>query len=541
MAKAISKTVKKAAPIAPSKSSPPDGGAFVEPSERSFILWSPALIRAAETQADSGNLRLAAGLCDSILADDRAEPVLRTRVRSLFGADLSFEASGDGRRGGAAERAAEADEDFFTSYPEDELGQLLIWGLLLGVAPAKQAWIERAPRIIPRISFWHPASLRYDWDKRQWFTRVAVGPERPISAGDGTWILNTPGGTNRPWNSGLWRQFARWWLLKAYAMQDFGRHSEVHGNPIMAGLPKDGAAVRKEDRQRLAADLAALGRNSSIALPPGFDLKLIEATARTWEMFQAQINLANTAMAVAALGQNMTTEPGANQNGISGAREVRTALLNSDAQTVSTLLREQSGVWWAEFNFGDRDLAPWPVWDTKPPEDRAAKATAIKTFADSISSLSTAGYDVENAEEIGKDYGLVLKKKAPAPPAPDSPAAAAGAQGSSSRRPGASASRWRSHAALFAGQPADATTAEDDGQAYAEGLSDASVAAGAETLEPDLAALLALIEGADSFESLQKGLLNAYQKMSASDLAALTEKALILAELAGRHAILREI
>src|SRR5262245_35766096 len=100
-----------------------------EPSVRTFCDWNPGLLRAARLQADGGSLRLAADLCEAMLADDRIQGVLRTRTRGLLGLKLSFE-EGHGRRKKAAVRALEAEEDWWTAFPEDALGHLLDWATL---------------------------------------------------------------------------------------------------------------------------------------------------------------------------------------------------------------------------------------------------------------------------------------------------------------------------------------------------------------------------------------------------------------------------
>jgi len=46
---------------------------------------------------------------------------------------------------------------------------------------------------------------------------------------------------------------------------------------------------------------------------------------------------------------------------------VRDDLVRFDAEALATCLNEQVLRWWAEFNFGDARLAPWPNWDTAPP------------------------------------------------------------------------------------------------------------------------------------------------------------------------------
>jgi len=387
--------------------------AILEPSVRVFATWTPALIRSAELAADGGNLRLAADLCETLRADDRIRGVLSTRSRGLLGLPVEFEAAGDRRRSKRAVKALEADEDFAAAYPEAELVKLLEWGILLGVGAGPQTWIERPNgRLVGRLATWHARNLRFDWNARRWFVTLDGGTEAPIVEGDPAWLLYAPYGGSRPWAEGLWRALARWTLLKLYAITDWARHSEVHGSPIRVGVsPERGSTA--EHRRELASDLRTLGRDTGMALPPGYDLKLVEATARTWEMFRAQIEMADTAIAVLLVGQNLTTEvKGGSYAAATVHSTVKTDLLRFDASSLATCLHDGGLVHWAEYNFGDAGLAPWPCYDVDPPEDAAQKAATRKTQGEALTALKAVGVDIA---PVAEEFGLVMLPAAAAP------------------------------------------------------------------------------------------------------------------------------
>jgi hypothetical protein len=392
----------------------------LEPSARTLLDWTPAQVRAAEVMADGGSLRLAADLCESLLADDRVQGVLSARTRGLLGLEVEFEKAGDRRRSARAVHALEAGEDWWAAYPEPELGALLDWGVLLGVGLARSAWTARPEaggRVVGKLARWHARWLRYDWAARGWFVQADGGRELPVTPGDGAWVLHTPGGASRPWADGAWRSIARWWLLKHYARQDFARHSEVHGTPLRAGVAAEGAS--EAARAELARDLGGLGSDTALCLPPGYDLKLVEATARTWEMFRAQIELADKAIAIRLAGQNLTTDVSGGSLAAAKVHQiVRGDLIRFDAEALATTLHDQSLVHWAEFNFGDRALAPWPAWPTDPPEDALAKAQTREAQGKAIVALKAAGVKLD---DVLDEFGLKL---APEPPKPAAPAVA---------------------------------------------------------------------------------------------------------------------
>ena len=405
-----------------------------EPTPRAVLDWTPRDLKVALSFADSGNLSRLALLCEAILGDDRAAAVFHTRAAALFGSRLLFDPA-RGRRKNAAVRALEAEEDWWTIFPEDELERLLTWGWLAGlglgelVLPPAAVSEERA---VPRLKVWSPGSLRYDWPSRRWLLKQADGSEIEITPGDGKWVLFTPYGARRPWAHGLWRGMARLWLFKQYALDDWGRHSEVHGIPMRVGIPNDASATG-DKRKQLAADLADVGREPAFVLPPGFDFKLVEATADTWQMFQAQIQLANTAMSIMAIGTHMPTEvQGSPGTGATAQHLVRQDYKRTDAEKASTFTRSQVLIWWALWNFGTADVAPWPRWDFEPPQDQQAMANVVKTFADSLEVFRRTGVKV-NVIALAERFNVPLlpgwsgELAAPAqpPPAPVPPASPA--------------------------------------------------------------------------------------------------------------------
>lgn len=356
----------------------PDRKEHREQYGRRLIEWTNTELKAARLLADGGTLSYAAELVDELRADSRVAGVLPQRVNGLLGLPLTFEASGDGRRRGRAVRALEADEDWWQIAPEHELADLQTWGLLLGVGLAELVWsTNERGRAIPRLKTWDPRWLRWEWTTRRWLLRTQ-DEETEIHPGGGKWLLYTPYGASRPWAKGLWRALAKLWLLKSFALDDWARHGEMHGSPIRVGVAPEGSQA--EDREDFATDLAEIGRDTSIVPPPGYRLELLEAEAKTWEQFPKQIETTNAEISILLVGQNLTSDV---QGGSFAAakihQNVRDDLIRFDAEALSTALNEQVLTWWAEFNFGDPKLAPWPSWDTKPPAPPMAPTSSASS------------------------------------------------------------------------------------------------------------------------------------------------------------------
>jgi hypothetical protein len=409
---------------------PSDLKAGVQPSVRTFTIWSVALIRAAEIGADAGNLRLVADLCEWLLGDDRVAGCLSARVESLLGLEPTFEQSGDKRKSKRVVKALEAGEDWWEAYPEDELATMLTWGILLGVAPACHHWTvfeDHDNRVLAMPEFWHPQHLRYDWPTRRWMMKtasvggVSAGFEEEVVPGGGLWILHTPYGPNRPWSRGIWRGLARLVLMKQYAMQDWARFGEkAH---ILVGTCTDDTESSGPQRQQLAKDIYDLGREGVAILPPGYDLKNVELVANTKEIYQAQIDLVNTSIAILIRGGNLSTEV---KGGSFAATESQSETGDAskrrfDAQSLTTTIHDQSLVWWAQFNYGDQGLAPWPVYPVEPKKDLKTRAEVLNVASTALDRLLTNGLPVDEVA-FCEEFEIVTKKN------PDGTVAAVGAQ-----------------------------------------------------------------------------------------------------------------
>lgn len=398
-----------------------NGPAGVEPGVRTFTTWTPTLLRAAERNADAGSLRLAASLVDWLLADDRVQGTLQGRIQALLGLEPSFESAGDKRRSKSVVNALDAKEDWWASYPESDLALMMSWGIMLGIAPMRHRW-GTAPghgdRVLPMPEFWHPQHLRQDQFTREWkiWVQATVGTagvvEQTLTPGDGEWILHTPYGTHRPQMLGLWRGLSRWVLLKHLALGDLANAS-AKGSTLAATNEKQAAQKdelgRSAEAQRLklATDIQTRGRDGVIVLPPGYDLKLIQTAANTESIYKAQVELANEAIAIAVRGGNLTTQV---KGGSLAATESQERLgdgvrLEFDGMSVTTTLHDQSLVPWAEFNFGDGSLAPWPCYPTKPKGNTEAKAAAIAKATDAAEGLMSLGLKIEQQAFID-EWGL---------------------------------------------------------------------------------------------------------------------------------------
>lgn len=475
---------------------------YTEPGPRTISNWTPHGVRSALNLLQGGTFSQAAYLADAILGDDRAQAAFGTRTDGVLGLPLKFTSAGDTAQ---AQQVAElVDAIWWTIAPEDALNQLLTYGRLLGAAVAELVWQTETGEALPVLKVWHPGLLRHDSVAERWLLRTSTG-EITITPGDGKWLLYAPYGERRPWTKAMIRGLAIPWAAKMYAVQDWQRYSERHGAPILSGTTPEG--ITDAERRDFLEGLQALASESHIVLPAGYDVKLVEAAAKSHEAFEKLIAWADTALTIGILGQNLTTQVEGGSLAAAQVHEnIRRDLIRSDAETLATALRQQVLTWWAEFNLGDRELAPWPKWQTESSADRAADAGVYETLSRALPGLLTAGVDIT---PIAEQYGLTLVGL-PEQVRLASRDAPAGARGFIR------------------------------GQLYTDALIDSIRDRGYYSLRPDLRGLLEIIESTDDYETLRTRLIERYQALEPKALAELIEKALILADLAGRAAVLED-
>lgn len=522
-----------------------DGKAVAHaPSVRVLTRWTFDMLRSAELQAEGGQLRMAAQVCEWLLTDDRISGALTARSDALLGLEPSFEASGDKRRSKRVVKALEAGEDWFEAYPESELDQFNIWGVLLGVAPGIHRWSENEDhgnRVLPYPEFWHPETLQQDQRTLVWSVGDSLGARHIVTPGDGTWLMHMPFGKNRPWSRGLWRSLKNWALLKSLAMTDYSVAGEK--SRTVVGTSPEGSTY--DQRQKLADEIMASGSDAVILLAYGYDLKALQLSANTKDIYDAQIALANAAFAIRIRGGNLTTEvKGDGATRAATETQARTGdqpKLARDAGALSTTLHGQSLSWWAEFNFGDRKLAPWPVWPIEPGEDLKAKSETEGKALENAEKAELLGFEVDRKAFL-EEYGFTWAKPgtpkaipAPAPaPAPGVPVPAP------APRPAPSASnsfRLR----LASGAAAGANTGFVNGQLYTDAVVVDATDEAKDPLEEIQAAIREELDASGDYDEFIARMTARYADMDPDDLNTIVYAATALAQLAGRVAVQEDV
>ncbi len=363
--------------------------------------WTIPEVRSALDVHELGTFFSSTTLVDAMGRDDRIEACLGTRVGALAGK------SGIGFTVAPAdnvpdlEKAQEIADQVQGLWPyscaENVMSHILKDGVMLGVAFAKIHWDLKDGLRVPRLEPWHAHTVYWDWSISK-YRVVAREGMMIIEPGNAEWFVYEPGGY-RSWMTGAVRGLGIPFVIRQYTYRDWYRYCEKHGMPILAIREPVGAMWEKH-KAGFWGKVQRLGTESTLRLPfsekgdDGFGVSFVEPKDKSWQTFQAMIGELNTNVAVRLLGQNLSTEVKGGSYAAAMAHQlVRLDYLDRDANTLSTALRSQVWMHFIRFNYEalSTKYTPTPTWDTRPPEDRKAKAEVAKIFADAMKVLIDPG------------------------------------------------------------------------------------------------------------------------------------------------------
>jgi hypothetical protein len=373
---------------------------------------------------DRGNFRRSADLVDEILTDDRISGVAETRQAAIKAAPFTVEPSGDRRiERRLAEVIGGKDKQsgrWSRIVTTETLGELLQWGWFLNFGLAQILWLREPRAWWPYLELWHPRWVRWEPSRRAYVVQTENKSEVVLPRldqqprGDGQWFQWMPNGV-QGWTRALIRSLAFKYLSRQWNERDWDRYNETRSQGILKGtVPLNAEAIHKRE---FFQQLSNLGSDPVVVTPQqtnpdgskgaGFDIAAVEFTAQSWETLDRRKAVLDVDIAVRVLGQNLTTEVKEGSRAASQTHE----LIRIDKAIADSLigpaLRMQVLTWWAEFNYGDPELAPKPCFNVQPPEDEVGEATAIKTLGEGLSALKAAESRLD-VSAIVEEHGYPL-------------------------------------------------------------------------------------------------------------------------------------
>ena len=406
-------------------------------------FWTPDEVQSALDAHDRGDFSMSAQLSRDFGRDKRI-PGIRASIVNGFvgrsGVPLTFEPSkrGDQRRAGTI--ANDVEQRWWDWLPEDVQSRLVEDFVDLGLAVSRVEVEASEAEWAPRVTPWPMEHVRWNETLRRLETRGRDGNLLVITPGEGWLVLGSI--RARSWLRGAVRPVGMALVERAHVTRAWLRWCEKHGNPILAieEPPIGQDKTKKAEAEAFYRRLQRMASNGLVRLPKGSDeksswgLDMIEATGSGWQGCKGLIDKTDTDIAVAYTGQNLSTEvQGGSFAATTAHMLVRGDFLAAVAETLSTCIRLQLICWWGRANVAGwtDSLAPWPTYQTTPPETPEAKAKRQTDRLARAERYAAKGVDVDWVAMAEDDADIklrsrnLLERPAPPPVAGVNPAGAA--------------------------------------------------------------------------------------------------------------------
>ena len=369
-------------------------GGNISPMPNTLTRLYQSDLEAAQVAADCGNLETAGQIYRSMRRDGVIAGLLSTRTDGLVRLPRRF--FGDTSQTKLLDSHDGTPSIFDQMMPSSELALLAADGICLGVGVGELVPVEgRAYPVLRRLD---PSALSYRWAEGCWYFRSIAGMI-PIEPGLGRWVLHIPGGRVAPWQHGLWMPLGRAYITKDHALTMRANWLAKFATPARVGISP--TASTEEQNIGFLERLIAWSMNASFILPPGYDIKLIEAKGEGYQGFKQAVDDADHEIIIALAGQEVTTTGGTGFANADIHRSIRADLIKATADALAATVNTQILPPWVIANFGIEALDTRAIveWDTSQPRDLKAEADSMVSTATAITQLRAAllpyGQDID--------------------------------------------------------------------------------------------------------------------------------------------------
>jgi hypothetical protein len=387
-------------------------GGEVQPIPITQTRWYLRDLENATAEADSGNLWRAGQLYRSV----RRDGVLRGLIAASTDGIVRLPKRFYGSNPAILDRlkSKNGSESVFDEMcPPGQLAALASDGRFMGVGIAEL--VPVVGRSYPVLHRLDPQWLEFNWGDCRWYYNSRAG-RIPVNGGDGRFVLHLPYGPLHPWQWGLIWAIGRAFINKEHALMTRAGFIAGVANPAKVMQSPTGAS--EQHRRAIFEHIVNWGPNTTLELPVGFEMKLIEVAGQAWQTYQQEINTSDNEMMVALAGQVVTTTGGTGFANADVHRLIRADIIKSTAEDLAYTVNTQILPLYVEHEFGTAQLDAGTMleWDIMTPKDLDAESKVLTSLAQGIAALKTVYGDRLDIEAYASRYGVPLKTLTPDAP-----------------------------------------------------------------------------------------------------------------------------
>lgn len=411
---------------------------------------------------------------------------------------------------------------------------------------------------------WQP--LRLEWRDPRWFRFDRRDLATPLMLGEQGQELPLPpfkfiyatikAKSGLALRSGIARAAAWAWMFKAFTQRDWAIFTQTYGQPLRVGKWASGAS--ETDKDTLFSAVANIAGDCAAIIPESMTIEFVEtkSVGASGDLYQKRSDWLDQQVSKAVLGQTATTDAIAGGHAVGQEhRQVQQDIERADARALSAILNRDLIRPWIDLEFGPQKAYPRIVVARPETEDLTALATSLSKLVPL--GLRVSASDIRDRFSLAEpeDDDDVLEAKAPPPPpgsaAPIDPEAPADApptdvadQTSKIKRVSAKVKRGQALPGTTTALQAEGPLA---GKKTGSGEIDlVALLADRMAVEADtaMAAMLGQIEvmlgQAGSMDEFHAMLMAGFPTLDATSLAGTLARGLLVADAAGRVAVLDE-
>ncbi len=205
-----------------------------------------------------------------------------------------------------------------------------------------------------------------------------------------------------PARAGLIRTLIWLHAFQNYPMKDLVSFVERYGMPFI--VAKVDRNTWDNERNVLRKLIRSFGPGGGGVFTKNTELELLQSASGGGDVYFKLLDYTSRAITKTILGQLASTSDSSGLSGGDAQTKVRRDLLESDARSLETTIRNQIAIPWTRFNYGESAAAPVLRFQTEEKPDGEA-------FAATLVRLNEAGFEAADVDEISARFGLKLRKR----------------------------------------------------------------------------------------------------------------------------------